>query len=109
MTVAGGIPTLSLNNGGIATYTGGSGHQRTDLQLHGWRRAEHRRPGGGPFNLNGATVKDAAGNSANLAGAATNPAGTLQIDTTAPTVPSVVASGSGIDGSGTAISMPAMW
>ena len=52
------------------------------------------------FNLNGATVSDAAGNSADLAGAATNPTGTLQIDTIAPTVPSVVASGSGIDGSG---------
>ncbi len=30
----------------------------------------------------------------------TNPAGTLQIDTTAPAVPSVVTSGPGIDGSG---------
>ena len=30
----------------------------------------------------------------------TNPAGTLQIDTTAPAVASVVASGPGIDGSG---------
>ena len=30
----------------------------------------------------------------------TNPAGTLQIDTTAPTVSSVVTSGTGIDGSG---------
>ena len=39
-------------------------------------------------NLNGATVRDGAGNGANLAGAVTNPAGTLQIDTTAPTVSS---------------------
>ena len=30
----------------------------------------------------------------------TNPPGILQIDTTAPTVPSVVTSGSGIDGGG---------
>ena len=36
-------------------------------------------------NLGTATVKDAAGNAANLTGAVTNPAGTLQIDTTAPT------------------------
>src|SRR5205814_2125892 len=48
------------------------------------------------INLNGATVNDAAGNAAVLSGAATNPAGTLQIDTTAPTVSSVVASGTGI-------------
>src|SRR5262245_64267721 len=50
------------------------------------------------FNLNGATVSDAAGNSANVAGAIINPTGILQIDTIAPTVPSVAASGSGIDG-----------
>ena len=44
-----------------------------------------------------ATVKDGAGNAANLhRPAVTNPAGTLQIDTTAPTVSSVVASGTGI-------------
>ena len=58
-------------------------------------------------NLNGATVKDGAGNAANLAGAVTNPAGTLQIDTTAPTVSSVAASGTGIDGAAPATSMPA--
>ena len=27
MTVAGGTPTLTLNDGGTATYTGGSRHQ----------------------------------------------------------------------------------
>ena len=37
-------------------------------------------------NLNAATITDGAGNAANLTGAVTNPAGTLQIDTTAPTV-----------------------
>jgi large repetitive protein len=41
------------------------------------------------FNLNGATVKDGAGNAANTAGAVTNPSGTLQIDTTVPSVASV--------------------
>src|SRR4029434_586934 len=39
------------------------------------------------FNLNGATVRDGAGNNANLAGAVTNPSGTLIIDTVAPGVP----------------------
>ena len=47
-------------------------------------------------NLNGATVKDGAGNAASLSGAVTTPSGTLQIDTTAPTVSSVAASGTGI-------------
>ena len=40
-------------------------------------------------NLGTATVKDGAGNAANLTGAVTNPAGTLQIDTTAPAVPTI--------------------
>src|SRR5262249_20822643 len=39
------------------------------------------------FNLNGATVRDGAGNDANLAGAVTNPSGILTIDTVAPGVP----------------------
>ncbi len=47
-------------------------------------------------NLGTATVKDGAGNAADLTGAVTNPAGTLQIDTTTPSVSSVVASGTGI-------------
>lgn len=46
--------------------------------------------------------KDGAGNTANLSGATNyNPSGTLQIDTVAPTVSSILASGPGItDGSG---------
>src|SRR5437016_216969 len=43
--------------------------------------------------LNETTLQDGAGNSANLSGAGTNPAGTLQIDTTAPTISSVPAAG----------------
>src|SRR5258706_276075 len=47
--------------------------------------------------LNSATITDGAGNGANLSGAANfNPAGLLQIDTTAPTVLSIAASGTGI-------------
>src|SRR5204862_181510 len=96
VTVAGGTPTLTLNDGGTATYSGGSGtgaltfsytvaagQSTSDLAVTG-------------VNLNGATVKDGSGNAADLSGAVTNPAGTLQIDTTAPTVASLVASGTGI-------------
>lgn len=39
----------------------------------------------------GTTIQDNAGNAANLAGAVRNPAGTLQIDTPAPAITSVVA------------------
>ena len=101
VTVAGGTPSLTLNDGGNAYYTGGSGtnaltfsttvyagQNTTDLAITG-------------VNLGTATVKDAAGNSANLAAAVTNPTGTLQIDTTTPTVSTVATSGTGItNGSG---------
>ena len=89
VTVAGGTPTLSLNNGSTASYDGGSGtaaltfsnivgagHDVSDLAVTS-------------FHLNGATLLDAASNSANLSGAVVNPAGTLQIDTTAPAVPTI--------------------
>src|SRR5712671_4058500 len=53
-------------------------------------------------NLGTATITDVARNAATLTGAVTNPVGTLVIDTTAPTVSSVVASGTGITaGAGT--------
>ena len=43
-------------------------------------------------NLNAATVKDGAGNAANLTGAVVNPAGTLQIDTTSPSITGIAES-----------------
>ena len=100
VTVAGGVPTLSLNNGATASYTGGSGSNALTFSYTVGAGDDTSDLTVTAFNLNGATVSDAAGNSADLSGAATNPTGTLQIDTIAPTVPSVVASGSGIDGSG---------
>jgi 20S proteasome alpha/beta subunit len=96
VTVAGGTPTLSLNDGGTATYTGGSG---TGALTFSYTVAAGQNTADlavTAVNLNSATVKDGAGNAANLSGAVTNPAGTLQIDTGAPTVSSVVASGTGI-------------
>ena len=87
VTVAGGIPTLSLNNGGIASYNGGSGSNALTFSYTVGAGQDINDLAVASFNLNGATVSDAAGNSANLAGAVANPAGILQIDTTAPTVP----------------------
>jgi Galactose oxidase-like, Early set domain/Bacterial Ig-like domain len=94
VSVGSGMPTLNLNDGGTATYVSGSGssaltftytiaagQNTSDLQVNGF---------------NGATIQDGAGNSANLSGITAanpvNPTGTLKIDTTAPTVISVVAS-----------------
>ena len=103
VTVAGGTPTLTLNDGGTATYTGGSGTSALTFSYTVGAGQDTADLAVTAFNLNGATLQDAAGNSANLSGAVTNPAGTLQIDTTAPTVTSVVTSGPGITAAATAI------
>src|SRR5439155_650791 len=100
VTVAGGTPTLSLNNGGTASYSGGSGTAALSFSYTVGAGQDSGDLAVTSFNLNGATLQVAASNRASLSGAATNPAGTLQIDTTAPTVTSVVSSGPGIDGSG---------
>ena len=102
VTVAGGTPTLTLNDGGTATYTSGSG--TSALTFSYTVAAGQNTPDLAvtAINLNSATIKDGSGNAANLGGAVTTPSGTLQIDTTTPTVASVVASGTGISaGSGT--------
>ena len=46
MTVAGGTPTLTLNDGGTATYTGGTGTNALTFSYTVGGRPEHRRPGG---------------------------------------------------------------
>jgi hypothetical protein len=96
VTVAGGVPTLTLNDGGIATYTGGSGSTALTFSYTvgaGQNTADLAVAG---VNLNSATITNGAGTAANLSGAVTNPAGILQIDTTTPSVASVVTSGTGI-------------
>ncbi len=97
VNTTGGAPTLTLNDGGIATYTGGSG--TTALTFSYTVAAGQNTPDlvVSSFNLNGATVKDGAGNVADLSAATNyNPAGTLQINTTALTVSSIATSGTGI-------------
>lgn len=96
VTVAGGTPTLTLNDGAIATFVSGSGtnslvfnytvvqgQNTPDLQVSS-------------FNLNGSTLVDGSGNNPNFSGAVTNPVGILQIDTIAPVVSSVTIGGVGI-------------
>ena len=87
VTVAGGVPTLSLSSGGTATYTGGSG---TSALTFSYTVGAGENSGDlaiASINLNGATVSNAVGNSADLSGAVTNPSGILQIDTIAPADP----------------------
>ena len=87
VNMAGGSPTLTLNDGGTATYTGGSG---TKALAFSYTVAAGQNTSDlvvSAFNLSGATIFDVAANSANLAGATNyNPAGMLQIDTKAPTI-----------------------
>lgn len=102
VTVAGGTPRLKLNDGGTATYAGGSG---TDTLTFKYKVAAGQNTSDlavTGVNLGTAKVTDSAGAVADMAGAVSNPAGTLHIDTTRPTVTSVAASGRGItNGSGT--------
>lgn len=90
VTVTGGTPTLALNDGGVATYnpaastgaalsftyTVAAGENTPDLAVIG-------------AMLNGATLAGAGGVALDLSGAVGNPAGTLEIDTIAPTVTGV--------------------
>ena len=97
VTVAGGTPTLTLNDGGTATYSGGSGTSALTFSYTVGAGQNTPDLTVTAVNLNAATVTDGAGNAANLTGAVTNPAGTLQIDTTTPTISSLVESPSSGD------------
>ena len=80
-----GSPTLTLDDGGTAAYTGVSGNALTftytvadgdtssDLQVT-------------KFNANSAVISDTAGNAADMSAAVANPPGILQVDTTAPAI-----------------------
>jgi hypothetical protein len=100
VNTTGGTPTLTLNDGGTATYTGGSGTGALTFTYTVAAGQNTPDLAVTALNFNGATIKDAAGNTAVVTGAATNPAGTLQIDTTASTVSSVTTSGTGISSGG---------
>src|SRR5260370_32096660 len=103
-----GTPTLSLNDGGTATYIGGSG---TNALIFSYTVAASNSSvlslAITQVNLpNGATVKDAAGNAAILSSAMGTVLLGLQIDTTPPVVTRVVASpSSGDAGIGKTISL----
>ena len=88
-----GTPTLTLNDGGTATYTGGSGSSALsfsytvaagDSTVAALAITQANLP-------NGATITDGAGNAANLSLTSLTQSGP-QIDTTTPTVLSLVES-----------------
>ena len=94
-----GIPTLALSDGGTASYVGGTGTSALRFVYtvgalgSGQNSSDLTLASSNAFELNGATVSDNAGNAPVLTAANNyNPAGTLQIDTTPPTVTAVVTS-----------------
>ena len=83
-----GSPTMALNDGGIASYIGGSGS--TALVFSYVVASNQNSPdlAISSVTLNGATIQDQSGNNANLTGAVNyNPTGALQIDTAVPVAP----------------------
>jgi hypothetical protein len=86
VVTTGGTPSLSLNGGGVANYVSGSGTASLVFGYTvgaGQNTADLAVTGS---SLNGGTITDPAGNAVDLSGAVTNPSGTLQIDTTVPTI-----------------------
>ena len=100
VNVAGATPTLTLNDGGTATYVSGSagGALTFNYTVAAGQNTPNLTVMG--VNLNGATIIDNAGNSAMFSGPLAT-SGTLQIDTTAPSIASSAFWGAGIvEGSG---------
>jgi hypothetical protein len=89
-----GTPTLSLNDGEVATYSGGSSSQAltfTYTVANGDNTPALAITG---VNLNGGTVQDVNGHDADLSGAVGPLQGNLQIDTTPPSLTGATLSGS---------------
>ena len=82
--MAGGTPTLTLNDGGTATYTSGSGTNALTFNYTvaaGQNAASPRRDRAQPPT--GVTIADGAGNAASLSLSGLTQSGP-QIDTTTP-------------------------
>ena len=86
VTVAGGTPTLTLNDGGTATYSGGSGTSALTFSYTVGAGQNTAALTATAVNLNAATITDGAGNAANLSLSGLTQSGP-QIDTTAPAAP----------------------
>jgi hypothetical protein len=95
VTVAAGTPTLTLDDGGVATYTGGSGTNAFTFNYV--VAAGQNTPDLAAFSFvpNGAIVQNGAGTNANLTVVPPLTA-TLQIDAKVPMPVAIVAAGTGI-------------
>ena len=91
VTVTRGTPTLSLNDGGTATYSGGSGSNALTFSYTVGAGQNTAALAATAVNLNSATVTDGAGNAANLALSGLTQSGP-QIDTLTPTISSLTES-----------------
>ena len=87
--MAGGTPTLTLNDGGTATYSSGSGTSALTFSYTVGAGQNTPDLTVTAVNLNAATITDGAGNAANLSLRRPDPDGP-QIDTTTPTIASLV-------------------
>jgi parallel beta-helix repeat protein len=83
VTVAGGTPTLALNNGATAAYVSGSGTDALSFDYPVALGQDTPDLAVSSINMNGATVTDQAGNTDSLSGAVANPPGTLSIQSIA--------------------------
>ena len=88
VTVTGGTPTLTLNDGGVATYVSGSGTSALVFSTTVAAGQNAAALAATAANLNGATVTDSAGNTTNLALTGLTQAGP-QIDTAGPTLSAI--------------------
>ena len=87
-----GTPTLTLNDGGTATYTSGSGSNALTFSYTvGAGDKNVTSLAATTINLNGATIQDGAGNAATLSLTGLTQTGP-QIDTSTPTVSSIAES-----------------
>ena len=96
VNTTGGSPTLSLNDGGTATYISGSGSNALTFSYTVLAGQNTPDLVVSAVNLNGAAVQDSAGNAANLSISGLSQ-GSPQIDTTPPTVSSVTATAGDYD------------
>ena len=108
VTVAGGTPTLTLNDGGTAKYTGGSGTNAltfsytvasTDSAVSTLAITAVNLP-------SGVTITDSSGNAANMAGAVASFSG-LSVDPPV-TVAYYLANQAALDAAGTILRSPTL-
>lgn len=82
VTVAGGTPTLALNDGGTASYSGGSGTDALTFDYTVQSGQNTKNLLISFINLDGATIADASGNNADFSDLTSFTPGNLEIYTT---------------------------